>query len=168
MDSVDGSGRSWEDILADILAVMKTFQTEQIGLASSVEHIRSGVDLLTRNPSTQPLVNGTGDTSISNDPSPSELQRDDRIPVEQSAQSSPSLGTLRREVEGPRGQSPTPSIKRQRAGQSSRVILTTYPGQIGIDPIPMNWGHKDPKTRGPVVVSRTRGTIGRRNGTWTL
>lgn len=48
---------------------------------------------------------------------------------------------------------------------SSRIILTTYPGQSGIDPLVLNWGHRDPLQRGPVVVSRSQSTIRRRNGT---
>lgn len=48
--------------------------------------------------------------------------------------------------------------------QSSRIILTTYPGQAGIDPIPMNWGHHDQLQRGPVIVSRSQSSIKRRNG----
>lgn len=48
---------------------------------------------------------------------------------------------------------------------TSRIILTTYPGQSGIDPLVMNWGHRDPIQRGPVVVSRSQSTIRRRNGT---
>lgn len=51
---------------------------------------------------------------------------------------------------------------------TSRIILTTYPGQSGIDPIIMNWGEKDPMQRGPVVVSRASGTVRRRNGTLLL
>jgi len=49
-------------------------------------------------------------------------------------------------------------------GSSSRIILTTYPRQSGIDPITMNWGHPKSKERGPVVVSRSQSTIRRRNG----
>ena len=45
----------------------------------------------------------------------------------------------------------------------SRIILTTYPGQSGIDPVVMNWGHEDPILRGPVVVSRNPSTVRRRN-----
>lgn len=44
------------------------------------------------------------------------------------------------------------------------VSCRTYPGQSGINPLPMDWGHKDPQERGPVVVSRTQTTIRRRNG----
>lgn len=47
---------------------------------------------------------------------------------------------------------------------TSRIILTTYPGQSGIDPIIMNWGEKDTAKRGPVVVSRGASTVRRRNG----
>ncbi len=49
-------------------------------------------------------------------------------------------------------------------GSPSRIILTTYPGQSGINPIAMNWSHPNPKERGPVVVSRSQSTIRRRNG----
>ncbi|KAJ3046315.1 Uracil-regulated protein 1 [Rhizophlyctis rosea] len=44
-----------------------------------------------------------------------------------------------------------------------RIILTTYPGQVGISPIPLNWGHPDPKIRGPVVASRIPSSIKLRN-----
>ncbi|RCH93831.1 Uracil-regulated protein 1, partial [Rhizopus stolonifer] len=45
----------------------------------------------------------------------------------------------------------------------SRVILTTYPNQHGIQPIPMEWGAQDPKTRGPIVASRHAESIKKRN-----
>ncbi|KAK6075908.1 GTP cyclohydrolase II [Seiridium cupressi] len=51
----------------------------------------------------------------------------------------------------------------QKSGFTSRIILTTYPKQIGIDPLTLNWGAQDPHQRGPVVVSRSSSTIGRRN-----
>lgn len=35
-----------------------------------------------------------------------------------------------------------------------RLVLTTYPGQTGIHPIPLEWGASDPQKRGPVVASR--------------
>lgn len=50
------------------------------------------------------------------------------------------------------------------AATSSKIILSTYPHQSGIDPIIMNWGDIDPMQRGPVVVSRAPSTIRRRNG----
>ncbi|PWA02497.1 hypothetical protein BB558_001405 [Smittium angustum] len=46
---------------------------------------------------------------------------------------------------------------------SSRVVLTTYPNQMGIDPIPMNWGAKTALERGPIIVSRGSSTMKFRN-----
>ncbi|KAB8263198.1 GTP cyclohydrolase N terminal-domain-containing protein [Aspergillus pseudonomiae] len=46
---------------------------------------------------------------------------------------------------------------------STHIVLTTYPGQSGIDPVPLNWGAKDAKSRGPVVVSRSGPLLKRRN-----
>ncbi|KAH7007978.1 GTP cyclohydrolase N terminal-domain-containing protein [Ilyonectria destructans] len=60
--------------------------------------------------------------------------------------------------------SSSPSGSGQRAGYTSRIILTTYPKQIGINPLPMDWGNSDPLKRGPIVVSRAPSTIRRRNG----
>ncbi|KAF3002791.1 Uracil-regulated protein 1 [Neopestalotiopsis sp. 37M] len=55
------------------------------------------------------------------------------------------------------------AVQAQKSGFTSRIILTTYPKQIGIDPLPLNWGAEKPEERGPVVVSRSSSTIGRRN-----
>ncbi|KAJ1964131.1 Uracil-regulated protein 1 [Dipsacomyces acuminosporus] len=46
---------------------------------------------------------------------------------------------------------------------ASRVVLTTYPSQLGIDPIPLHWGAKTPAERGPVTASRQQDTFGKRN-----
>ena len=58
----------------------------------------------------------------------------------------------------------SPVRGRSGATSISRIVLTTYPNQSGIDPISLNWGHKDPLSRGPVVVSRNQSTLRRRNG----
>ena len=54
--------------------------------------------------------------------------------------------------------------RKHNATATSKIILTTYPGQSGIDPLIMNWGHVDALERGPVVVSRSQTTVRRRNG----
>lgn len=51
----------------------------------------------------------------------------------------------------------------RRGSTTSKIILTSYPGQAGVDPLPMEWGASDPKVRGPVVASRNGGSIRRRN-----
>ncbi|KAJ5541712.1 Uracil-regulated protein 1 [Penicillium frequentans] len=59
----------------------------------------------------------------------------------------------------PTPQSPTSPKSRI----SKHIILTTYPGQSGIDPVPLEWGASDAKARGPVVVSRSGNLVKRRN-----
>ncbi|KAM0487926.1 hypothetical protein ACHAP7_001744 [Fusarium lateritium] len=56
-----------------------------------------------------------------------------------------------------------PSSDQRQQGFTSRIILTTYPKQIGINPLPMDWGNPEPAKRGPIVVSRASTTIRRRN-----
>lgn len=56
------------------------------------------------------------------------------------------------------------SPRRASVSKTSKIILTSYPGQAGVDPLPMSWGDKDFSVRGPVVVSRHPNTIRRRNG----
>lgn len=62
-------------------------------------------------------------------------------------------------------QSPPPlsAAADTQSGFSTRIILTTYPKQIGIKPLPMEWGDADPLKRGPVTVSRNSSTIRKRN-----
>ena len=61
------------------------------------------------------------------------------------------------------GQSESMSPPPRRSSTTSKITLTSYPGQAGVDPLPMEWGAKDPQKRGPVVVSRNPSTIRRRN-----
>lgn len=44
-----------------------------------------------------------------------------------------------------------------------RIVITTYPGQNGINPIPLKWGAPSPLERGPIIVNRDNNTIKRRN-----
>ncbi|KAJ1975456.1 Uracil-regulated protein 1 [Dimargaris verticillata] len=45
----------------------------------------------------------------------------------------------------------------------SRVVLTTYPKQFGIHPLPLNWGAAGPQQRGPIVASRHPDSLKIRN-----
>lgn len=67
------------------------------------------------------------------------------------------------EVADSRAETHTQRTPDRQAGNTARIILTTYPKQIGIDPLWMDWGHSDPLKRGPVVVSRGQSSIRRRN-----
>lgn len=43
-----------------------------------------------------------------------------------------------------------------RDGSSERIVLTTYPSQSGIRPLPLNWGASSGEERGPVLASRSQ------------
>ncbi|OJJ42847.1 hypothetical protein ASPZODRAFT_20124 [Penicilliopsis zonata CBS 506.65] len=65
------------------------------------------------------------------------------------------MGDVVPETEAP-ADAPTPRY-------STHIVLTTYPGQSGIDPVPLNWGAADAQSRGPVLVSRSGPLLKRRN-----
>ncbi|TPX47457.1 GTP cyclohydrolase II [Synchytrium endobioticum] len=44
-----------------------------------------------------------------------------------------------------------------------RIVLTTYPGQVGVNPVPLTWGASDPKVRGPILASRIPNSLKLRN-----
>ena len=44
-----------------------------------------------------------------------------------------------------------------------RIILTTYPGQLGVNPIALDWGNSDPLKRGPILASRSPESLKMRN-----
>ncbi|KAI8374149.1 GTP cyclohydrolase N terminal-domain-containing protein [Radiomyces spectabilis] len=79
-------------------------------------------------------------------------------PESDSAYSSTSLSSNANTEEG---------LRRSSSGSQTlypgRVILTTYPGQQGIRPVPLKWAASDPKARGPIVASRHPDSIKKRN-----
>lgn len=56
-----------------------------------------------------------------------------------------------------------PAAKKTAGKWPNRITLTTYPGQVGVEPIPLDWGNADPLKRGPIVVARSADTIKSRN-----
>ena len=46
---------------------------------------------------------------------------------------------------------------------SDRIVLTTYPGQLGMKPIPIHWGKAEVRERGPILASRNPQNIKHRN-----
>ncbi|KXH48838.1 GTP cyclohydrolase II [Colletotrichum simmondsii] len=138
--------------LAEVINSLKSIQQTQSDLVAAVDLLNQRYQQLPVDPDA---------ATLGPNPSLSEIPERSRTPepsdaVGDSAKSSSSDLTL---------QAPAvPSSPSQRSGLTSRIILTTYPKQIGINPLPMNWGESDPHRRGPVVVSRSSTTIGRRNG----
>ncbi|KAJ5386493.1 hypothetical protein N7509_009034 [Penicillium cosmopolitanum] len=58
---------------------------------------------------------------------------------------------------------PEPASAAHRYSKHIIQQLTTYPGQSGIEPVPLEWGAPDAKARGPIVVSRRDNLVKRRN-----
>ncbi|WQF80034.1 Putative GTP cyclohydrolase II, RibA, GTP cyclohydrolase II superfamily [Colletotrichum destructivum] len=148
------SGQASNDgSLAEVLSSLKLIQQTQSDLVAAVDSLNhryrelaGDADVAALGPS--PSLGGVPEKSLA--PGPSDVDA-----VGDSTPSSTSDLTL---------QAPAvPSSPSQRSGLTSRIILTTYPKQIGINPLPMRWGESDPHTRGPVVVSRSSTTIGKRN-----
>ncbi|KAK1655765.1 GTP cyclohydrolase II [Colletotrichum phormii] len=129
--------------LAEVMSSLKSIQQTQSDLVAAVDSLNQRYQQL---PVDSDVTGKVPERSRT--PEPSDVVGD-------SAKSSSSDLTL---------QAPAvPSSPSQRSGLTSRIILTTYPKQIGINPLPMKWGESDPHRRGPVVVSRSSTTIGRRN-----
>lgn len=152
-------------LVNEVLLTLKALKVEHRELSAAVHSINGRLDTLAGLQSVQDTAdsrNGLANTR-NNLRMRSQLDHDQdthnlamEIPV------SPSLPVDDDHLDTQR---PAPNIRAARRPIStSRIILTTYPGQSGIDPLNMSWGHESPTQRGPVVVSRNQSTIRRRNG----
>lgn len=162
----DTPAPSIAETLAEILENLKSLKTDHSQLAAQVDAISGKVNVLSEvqlakavavpvhqvvtstNGSASATTaarngNGNGNSTTSPLPTPS-------------PSSSPAINPLNASI------SPQITPRRTSVG-SSKIILTSYPGQSGVDPIPLHWGSPDPMMRGPVIVSRNHGTIRRRN-----
>ncbi|KAK5032249.1 putative GTP cyclohydrolase [Exophiala sideris] len=136
------NGTTSDSVLSEILATLKKMQTDHAQLASNVESLQSQI------------VNHLRTARIGSISSPSL----DPIQLSKAANGSappPQDAALLSK--------PPSSPPAKKSSAISRIILTTYPGQSGIDPIPLEWGEREAAKRGPVVVSRHQNTIRRRN-----
>jgi GTP cyclohydrolase N terminal len=150
MTSVHSGQPDQSAVLTQILASLQAIQQNQSRLGAEVDAINGRVNTLAD-------IKTVKEAAVSTS-----------IPDAQSI-------TIKSENEGPPVVTPSSPTMAENDGsalptspkkstQTSKIILTTYPGQSGIDPIVMNWGEKDPEKRGPVVVSRGQTTVRRRNG----
>ncbi|KAJ3321071.1 Uracil-regulated protein 1 [Boothiomyces sp. JEL0866] len=69
---------------------------------------------------------------------------------------------------------PSSPPKSAKSQYPDRIILTTYPGNSKVNPIPLNWGAEDAASRGPIVASRhpqslpLRNAIGAHGGAYSI
>jgi hypothetical protein len=142
-------------VLKEILEGLKSLRTENAQLAASVDKINGRVNMLAeikqiKDDAASEAANGTLSNGKATETESSKAveavsQQYDQPPANVDAQP-----------------------RRASVSKTSKIILTSYPGQAGVDPLPMEWGAKDPAVRGPVVVSRHANTIRRRNGMSTF
>jgi hypothetical protein len=137
--------------MADVLEALKTIQLSQARLASEVESVSHRLDSLA--PSAQDTdLEGSGKV----------LPRDAATVTASSGAPTPLGSTTEPDDTAPTTATSV-AVQAQKSGFTSRIILTTYPKQNGIHPLPLDWGAPDAARRGPVVVSRSSSTIRRRN-----
>ncbi|KAH7318792.1 GTP cyclohydrolase N terminal-domain-containing protein [Stachybotrys elegans] len=141
------------DQTSDTLSALRAIQESQAQLAAAIEaltlKISPSTTLQSSNALGDALASAAGE-NLASSSSPAAL-----------VQSSVQAG---QDQEDAALHSPSASSPGQRSGFTSRIILTTYPKQIGINPLPMDWGNQDAVKRGPIVVGRAPSTIRRRNG----
>ena len=140
-----------DGLLKEILEGLKSLRTENVQLAASVDKINGRVNMLAgikqiKDEAASEAANGTLSKEKAKD-----------------AESEKTVEAVSQQYDQPAAHADAPP-RRESVSKTSKIILTSYPGQAGVDPLPMEWGAKDPAIRGPVVVSRHANTIRRRNG----
>ncbi|KAF6223462.1 hypothetical protein HO133_000305 [Letharia lupina] len=160
------SSSDQHELLKQILSTVQSIQQDYQQLSASVETIQTQVNVLsgakqvhdvagrahlsqTRIAPTQ--LSSTGDQQVAGD-----TESSPDFPASSLEFSSAGISEARNDGEPLYG-------RKHSSTATSRIILTTYPGQSGIDPLNMEWGHVDALERGPVVVSRSQSTVRRRN-----
>ena len=155
------------ELLKQVLSTVQSIRKDYQHLSATVECIQRQVNLLSN-------VKYMHDTAGESLPSQTRIVSAQPSAIEDGQVASdtetvPStqtslLGLGSAESNRSRGGGESLFERKNSAAATSRIILTTYPGQSGIDPLIMNWGHVDALQRGPVVVSRSQSTVRRRNG----
>jgi len=154
------------ELLKQIFSTVKAIQNDYSRLAAAVEAIQGQVDILAgiKQVHDAAVQRQVPTTDAGPNPAPSTVDHHKSQNAQAAADGSRSMRTPDIETHQPVESSP--SGRKPGTATTSRIILTTYPGQSGIDPLVMSWGHSDALQRGPVVVSRNQSTIRRRNGTY--
>lgn len=149
------------DAINQILRTVESVQGGQKQLAEDVLSIKGRLELLALQQDHNEKEEDIGTTkNVSN----TKKQSPDRLLPASAPINASSLPSLQGSRQVSFNDKPAVPQRSAATSLSSRIILTTYPGQAGIDPIAMSWGHYDQMQRGPVVVSRSQSTIKRRNG----
>lgn len=158
MSTTNGASTDTAALLQEILTSVRSLKQEQSELASTVEAINGRVNILS---AVRQSHGGIAHDAAVPSPRLGPALGSPRLPPRNhhSRESVTSLDGVEQHGNGGSA-SPPP---RRSSTNLGKIIITTHPGQAGVDPIPMDWGNPDPSKRGPVVVARSPGTIRRRN-----
>lgn len=129
-------------ILQEILSSLTALRQEQTQLAASIEAINTRVDALAnaRQPHDVVAPNFSFGSPEIGPVSPV------IPPVSHVSRASvSSQDGLGRNLNGS-SESSAPAPR--KSSLISKIMLTTYPGKAGMDPVPLKWGSKDPYERG--------------------
>lgn len=137
-------------VLKEILDGLKSLRMENAQLAASVDKMNGRVNML------------AGIKQLKDEAASQSSHGTSKVETKE-AESSKTVEAVSQQYDQPPVNVDAPP-RRASVSKTSKIILTSYPGQAGVDPLPMEWGAKDPAVRGPVVVSRHANTIRRRNG----
>jgi hypothetical protein len=144
--------------LKEVLETLKQVVQNHAQLSATVDSINGRLNVLSSIDQMRAMPNGT------KVPQDSGTNRSEEVAIDATRRPATPTQTGAGDLHEDDRPASTPSSPQRKAGITSRIILTTYPGQAGIYPLPMQWGAKDPVERGPVVVGRSGPTIRRRNG----
>lgn len=160
-----------------ILEILSNILTEQLRQKEALSAIEAEMQQLLRRPSIASLPTSRMPPADSPSLDPKDINLSSNglssSPLSKSMLSTVTPLALSAHVNGGRPDTPTSAtpvsserqtaLSARRPSTTSRIILTTYPGQSGIDPVPLSWGAPTAAERGPVLVSRHPASIRRRN-----
>ncbi|KAK3673600.1 putative GTP cyclohydrolase [Recurvomyces mirabilis] len=152
-------------LLQEILASVRSLKQDQQQLADTVDAINGRVNVLAGlKQSHEGIIHDASAPSPRMQAQPY-LLGSPRIPPHghHSRESVSSSDGFSKDKESNGHALSTSPPPRRPSTTLSKIVITTHPGQAGVDPLPMDWGNSDSQKRGPVVVARSPSTIRRRN-----
>ncbi|KAI9662006.1 MAG: putative GTP cyclohydrolase [Alyxoria varia] len=159
--AVNSDSDKTTSLLNEIVTSLRALQQDHAQLSSAVDAISGKVNVLAnvkqaRDASASTAYPPSKPQTATHPPSNSTSTHKQPISPEQdrrNSTSSPSTAP----------NNPDINMNTRTPALSSKIILTSYPNQSGVNPLSLQWGHPDPAVRGPVICSRSPSTISRRN-----
>ena len=163
-DAESSSSSDQPELLRQILLTMQSIKQDFQHLSTAVDSIQGQINVLSGVKQVHDIAGGDHLSQARVAPTEPSLTKEQQFASEIEAGPNAQASSLAvGSAEPSEARSAAEPIKHNSIAPS-RIILTTYPGQSGIDPVTMRWGHVDALRRGPVVVSRSQSTVRRRNG----